>query len=108
MKGITVELVDKQGVQHNTINLAQQQQERAGARLGQQERAINKWANGCEHGCRICRKLGETFTSFTRQGLLKHLKIEHEVSGIPEMHSVLIFPLSVLLQSKVTRRNSSA
>ena len=46
-----------------------------------QERAISQWANGCEHGCRICKKFGKTWSSFIRQGLVKHLQTEHEVSG---------------------------
>jgi len=45
-----------------------------------QERAVSQWANGCEHGCRICKKFGKTWSSFTRQGLVKHLQTEHEVS----------------------------
>ena len=56
-------------------------QQLTAAQLRQQEQAINRWANGCEHGCRICRKNGKNFTSFTKQGLLKHLEAEHEVSG---------------------------
>ena len=46
-----------------------------------QERAVSLWANGCDYGCRICKKLGFTFSSFSRQGLVKHLLTDHEVSG---------------------------
>ena len=95
IKGITVQRVDEQGRSTvGTPNMAQQQQERlknqraeahrasvTAAQMRQQEQAINRWANGCEHGCRICKKLGKNFTSFTKQGLLKHLETEHEVSG---------------------------
>jgi len=94
IKGITVQRVDEQGRSTvGTPNMAQQQQERlknqraeahrasvTAAQMRQQEQAINRWANGCEHGCRICKKLGKNFTSFTKQGLLKHLETEHEVS----------------------------
>jgi len=45
-----------------------------------QGRAVSQWANGCEHGCRICKKFGKTWSSFTRQGLVSHLQTEHVVS----------------------------
>jgi len=45
-----------------------------------QEKAVSLWANGCEHGCRICKKLGNTFSSFFKQGLVSHLQTEHKVS----------------------------
>ena len=95
IKGITVQRVDEQGGQRSgpvTPNLNPHQQQikqraeaqraqQTAAQMRQQEQAINRWANGCEHGCRICRKNGKNFTSFTKQGLLKHLEAEHEVSG---------------------------
>ncbi len=40
-----------------------------------------RWANGCEHGCRLCKKEGKHFISFARQGLIKHLEMEHSISG---------------------------
>jgi len=94
IKGITVQRVDEQGGQRSgpvTPNLNPHQQQikqraeaqraqQTAAQMRQQEQAINRWANGCEHGCRICRKNGKNFTSFTKQGLLKHLEAEHEVS----------------------------
>jgi len=48
--------------------------------LKQQEQAINRWANGCEHGCRICKSLGKTFSSFTKADLVKHLSSDHDIS----------------------------
>jgi len=101
IKGITVQRVDEPGGQRSAPTTPaaapaaappppQQQTPRGGgdaqraslnaAQMRQQEQAINRWANGCEHGCRICKKLGKNFTSFTKQGLLKHLEAEHEVS----------------------------
>jgi len=50
------------------------------AQMRQQEQAINRWANGCEHGCRLCKQKGKNFVSFNRQGLLKHLEQEHEAT----------------------------
>eukprot|EP00092_Neocalanus_flemingeri_P018789 GFUD01020347.1.p1 GENE.GFUD01020347.1~~GFUD01020347.1.p1 ORF type:complete len:912 (-),score=187.38 GFUD01020347.1:274-3009(-) len=86
IKGITVQRVDEQGVQRGSPGMPMQRADAhkasvTAAQMRQQEQAINRWANGCEHGCRICRKLGKNFTSFTKQGLLKHLESEHEVSG---------------------------
>jgi len=93
IKGITVQRVEEQGggvSSSNTVSQNPQHQsqskvdalraQQSAAQLRQQEQAINRWANGCEHGCRICRKNGKNFTSFTKQGLLKHLESEHEVS----------------------------
>eukprot|EP00092_Neocalanus_flemingeri_P007361 GFUD01007948.1.p1 GENE.GFUD01007948.1~~GFUD01007948.1.p1 ORF type:complete len:465 (-),score=120.81 GFUD01007948.1:168-1562(-) len=85
IKGITVQRVDEQGVQRGSPGMPMQRADAhkasvTAAQMRQQEQAINRWANGCEHGCRICRKLGKNFTSFTKQGLLKHLESEHEVS----------------------------
>jgi len=69
MSGITV-TVDPG---HPGTSLAQRQL---------QERAVSLWANGCEHACRICKKFGNTFSSFSKQGLLKHLLTEHQVSEV--------------------------
>jgi len=89
IKGITVQRVDEPGKATTPVKQVQgrvgvdaaRAQQLTAAQLRQQEQAINRWANGCEHGCRICRKNGKNFTSFTKQGLLKHLEAEHEVSG---------------------------
>jgi len=87
MKGITVQRVDESG---EASAQSQKEKARAGAAKAEQlnavqmrhqeQQAINTWANGCEHGCRICKKNGKYFKSFTKPGLLKHLQTEHEVS----------------------------
>jgi len=89
IKGITVQRVQghESGVSSSvrpSLNPQHQSEIRAKALLGcqlrQQEIAVNRWANGCEFGCRICRQNGKYFTSFTKQELLKHLHSQHEVS----------------------------
>ena len=50
--------------------------------MPQEENAIS-WANGFEHGCRICRKLGKNFFADTKHGLLIHLQKDHKVTGLP-------------------------
>jgi len=46
----------------------------------QQEQAIERWSNACEHGCRLCRKVGKNFTTFHRNTLLRHLQANHNTS----------------------------
>lgn len=48
--------------------------------LKQQEAAIEKWANSCEHGCRICKRDGKSFTTLVRQNLVKHLDTVHNIA----------------------------
>jgi len=48
--------------------------------LKQQEAAIEKWANSCEHGCRICRRDGKSFTTLIRQNIVKHIETVHNIS----------------------------
>ena len=76
IKGLTIERV-----QDGSTSLALKQR--------QQHMAVSQWANGCVHGCRSCIKLGKTFSSSTRQGLLKHLQVEHEMSGRRKRNSSL-------------------
>jgi len=89
IKGITVQRVQGQecavpSSEKPSLNPQHQSEVRAKAlvagQLRHQENAVNRWANGCEFGCRICRKNGKYFTSFTKQELLKHLHSQHEVS----------------------------
>jgi len=95
MKGISVHRVDGLGrkisfstrsvnsnkhyIQHKTNNNQKCSINSADSKE-QEEHAINRWANGCEHSCRICKKNSKHFTSFTKQNLLKHLKAVHEIS----------------------------
>jgi len=87
MKGITVCRVKEcikdtlqQKQQMKVREEAERSKKLTAAKIRQQEQAITQWANGCEHGCRICRKNGINFRSFTKQGLLKHLMTEHDLS----------------------------
>jgi len=43
----------------------------------QQEQAIERWSNACEHGCRLCKRMGKNFTTFHRNTLVRHLETEH-------------------------------
>jgi len=45
----------------------------------QQDQAIERWSNACEHGCRLCRSQGKNFSTFHRNQLVKHLESEHRV-----------------------------
>jgi len=82
MQGITIHCVDeprKAGPQHVKAR-ADITQHLSAANKTREEQLIENWANGCEHGCKICKKLGKYFKSFTKQGLLKHLRVEHEMT----------------------------
>jgi len=89
MKGITVCRVKEcikdtlQQKQQMKVREEAERTKKLTAAKIKQEQAITHWANGCEHGCRICRKNGINFRSFTKQGFLKHLMTEH---GLSERH----------------------
>jgi len=51
------------------------------AQMRHQEQTINRWANACEHGCRLCNQAGKSFMSLNREGLLEHLEQVHKMSG---------------------------
>lgn len=51
------------------------------AQMRHQEQTINRWANACEHGCRLCNQQGKSFMSLNREGLLEHLEQVHKMSG---------------------------
>jgi len=53
-------------------------------KVSPEETAVSEWANGVEHGCRICRKLGKPFSAVTKHGLLIHLQKDHKVTGLTE------------------------
>jgi len=82
MQGITIHRVDepsKAGPQQVKAR-ADITQHLSAANKNREEQLIETWSNGCEHGCKICKKHGKYFKSFTKQGLLKHLRMEHEMT----------------------------